>query len=307
MIDHAGRSAARRSNIAAGSTTARCCSTARPATSTTRCRRTIYSKGQFNLNDTWRWGFNVARASSADYVRDFHLGGQLGSDPNLLTSQIYVEGFGQGAYSRFDVRVYQALNNVDHQQQAAAGPAALPVQLFRPARCAGRPAQRRCRRVQRDAHRRHQHAACQSDGELVAAVRRRARRSVEDHAAQRRDRLRRQRLQRAAELRPARARSTRRAPCRRRRLDFRWPFMRDSGAWGTQLIEPIAQIVVAPQVGDSQRQQVSERGQPRPRILRRQPVRLQPLSRRSTGWTAACGRTSRCTAPGILAAPRSTG
>ena len=36
-------------------------------------------------------------------------------------------------------------------------------------------------------------------------------------------------------------------------LDFRWPFMRDSGAWGTQLIEPIAQIVVAPQAGDSQR------------------------------------------------------
>ena len=35
-------------------------------------------------------------------------------------------------------------------------------------------------------------------------------------------------------------------------LDFRWPFMRDSGAWGTQLIEPIAQIVVAPQAGDSQ-------------------------------------------------------
>ena len=28
--------------------------------------------------------------------------------------------------------------------------------------------------------------------------------------------------------------------------------MRDSGAWGTQLIEPIAQIVVGPQAGDSQ-------------------------------------------------------
>ncbi len=28
--------------------------------------------------------------------------------------------------------------------------------------------------------------------------------------------------------------------------------MRDSGAWGTQLIEPIAQIVVGPQTGDSQ-------------------------------------------------------
>ena len=35
-------------------------------------------------------------------------------------------------------------------------------------------------------------------------------------------------------------------------VDFRWPFARDSGAWGTQLIEPIAQLIVAPQAGDSQ-------------------------------------------------------
>ena len=35
-------------------------------------------------------------------------------------------------------------------------------------------------------------------------------------------------------------------------VDFRWPFARDSGAWGTQLIEPIAQVIVAPQTGDSQ-------------------------------------------------------
>jgi LPS-assembly protein len=36
-------------------------------------------------------------------------------------------------------------------------------------------------------------------------------------------------------------------------VDFRWPFMRDAGAWGTQLIEPMAQVVVAPRAGDSQR------------------------------------------------------
>jgi LPS-assembly protein len=35
-------------------------------------------------------------------------------------------------------------------------------------------------------------------------------------------------------------------------VDVRWPFARDSGAWGTQLIEPIAQLIVAPQAGDSQ-------------------------------------------------------
>ena len=33
------------------------------------------------MDDTWRWGFDIARASSADYIRDFHLGGQLGTIP----------------------------------------------------------------------------------------------------------------------------------------------------------------------------------------------------------------------------------
>jgi LPS-assembly protein len=35
-------------------------------------------------------------------------------------------------------------------------------------------------------------------------------------------------------------------------VDFRWPFMRASGSWGSQLIEPMAQVIVAPQTGDSQ-------------------------------------------------------
>ena len=92
---------------------------------------TIYSKGQFSLDDTWRWGFDIARASSADYVRDFQLGGQLGNQPVLLASQVYGEGFGQGAYSRFDVRFYQTLNEVVASDKIPAGAAALRVQLFR--------------------------------------------------------------------------------------------------------------------------------------------------------------------------------
>jgi len=35
-------------------------------------------------------------------------------------------------------------------------------------------------------------------------------------------------------------------------LQVNWPFMRDSGAWGTQVIEPILQVVAAPNVGNSQ-------------------------------------------------------
>ena len=35
-------------------------------------------------------------------------------------------------------------------------------------------------------------------------------------------------------------------------VDFKWPFARDGGSWGTQLIEPIIQVIVAPQSGNSQ-------------------------------------------------------
>src|SRR5690242_9290469 len=65
---------------------------------------TVYSRGQFSIDENWRWGFNVARASSADYVRNFHLGSYIGNDVTLLSSQVYAEGFGQGAYSRLDAK-----------------------------------------------------------------------------------------------------------------------------------------------------------------------------------------------------------
>ncbi len=35
-------------------------------------------------------------------------------------------------------------------------------------------------------------------------------------------------------------------------VDLRWPLARNSGAWGTQLIEPMAEIIVGPNEGDSQ-------------------------------------------------------
>jgi len=35
-------------------------------------------------------------------------------------------------------------------------------------------------------------------------------------------------------------------------LDFRWPFARYSGSWGTQVIEPMAEIITGPNEGDSQ-------------------------------------------------------
>ena len=68
----------------------------------------VFTKGQFAIDDQWRAGFDINRASSSAYLRDFKIGGGIA---DLLTSQVYLEGFGQGAYARADVRAYQGLSS----------------------------------------------------------------------------------------------------------------------------------------------------------------------------------------------------
>ena len=65
----------------------------------------IFSKGQFTLDDEWRWGFDINRASSAQYFNDYRVTGAQ----DILSSQVYLEGFGQGSYARLDTRFYQGL------------------------------------------------------------------------------------------------------------------------------------------------------------------------------------------------------
>jgi len=65
----------------------------------------VFSDGTFDINDTWRAGFTYNRASSALYLDDFNI------LPNAseLTSNVYVEGFGPGAYTRLEADTYQGL------------------------------------------------------------------------------------------------------------------------------------------------------------------------------------------------------
>lgn len=65
----------------------------------------VFANGQFALSDEWRWGFDLQRATSANYFRDYHVPGMI----DVLTSTVYLEGFGQGSYSRLDARTYQGL------------------------------------------------------------------------------------------------------------------------------------------------------------------------------------------------------
>jgi LPS-assembly protein len=212
---------------------------------------TVSTAGQFNLNDTWRWGFNAARVSNTDFVRDFHIGSQLGTDPNVVTSQLYAEGFGEGAYSRIDTRVYQAVNNSIISSKlpvvlpryeysyvgtpdAWGGRLALDVTAFNVMRTAGTDT----RRASLTMNWSRPFVGALGDLWKITLHNDAAGYDTSDFNEQ---------PNFGTHSTANTARSLPQAA-----LDFRWPFMRDSGAWGTQLIEPMAEIVVAPQAGDSQ-------------------------------------------------------
>ncbi len=212
---------------------------------------TIYGKGQFSIDDTWRWGFDIARASSADFIRDFRLTSTLGNETTLLSSQIYAEGFGQGAYSRFDVKFYQALNDVI---SSSALPLVLPRYEYsyfgEPDALGGR--------LSIDAGAFNVLRTVGTDTRRVSLTTNWVRPFVgalgdlwtvklhNDAAGYDANSFNEQ-----PNFGPVnQVNSARALP--QAALDFRWPFMRNSGAWGTQLIEPMVEIVVAPQAGDSQ-------------------------------------------------------
>ncbi len=65
----------------------------------------IFSDGTFDLNDTWRAGFDFNRASNPSYLNDF----KILPNTTELTSDAYVEGFGPGSYARLEADTYQGL------------------------------------------------------------------------------------------------------------------------------------------------------------------------------------------------------
>ena len=209
------------------------------------------ARGQFSYNDTWRWGFDINRASSANYVTDFHLTAGLSGDPNILTSTIYAEGFGEGAYSRLDTRFYQGLNTVINTStlpivlpryqysyfgtpDSLGGRFSLSTSAFNLVRATGTNTRR---------------AALTMDYERPFGGPLGDRWKITLHgdaaAYDASD------FNSVPNFGPYNRVDTARA-LPQVALDFNWPFARDGGAWGTQLIEPIAQLVVAPQAGDSQ-------------------------------------------------------
>jgi LPS-assembly protein len=211
----------------------------------------IASTGRFNYDDTWRWGFDINRASSTDYVRDFHVVQGLTSDANVLTSQFFVEGFGQGAYTRLDSKLYQGLNGALNTSSipivlpryqysyfgtpdSLGGRLSLTTGVFNVMRTVGTNTRRGSLTVD------YEKPFSGSLGDQWKIV------LHGDANAYNADAF-----NELPNFGPySRVNTARGLP--QMAVDFRWPFARDGGAWGTQLLEPIAQLVVAPQTGDSQ-------------------------------------------------------
>lgn len=65
----------------------------------------VFADGVFDLNDDWRAGFSYNHASNPNYLDDFSI---LPAEA-YLSSTVYVEGFSAGAYARLDAQTYQGL------------------------------------------------------------------------------------------------------------------------------------------------------------------------------------------------------
>ncbi|WP_245185729.1 LPS-assembly protein LptD [Falsiroseomonas frigidaquae] len=66
----------------------------------------VFSQGRFTLDENWRVGFAVNRASSREYLQAWRYGA-----PRVLTTTAYAEGFwGAEGYARIDSMLYQGLD-----------------------------------------------------------------------------------------------------------------------------------------------------------------------------------------------------
>ena len=65
----------------------------------------IFSDGTFNLNQDWRAGFSYNHASNANYLNDY----KILPNQAFLSSNVYLEGFGQGSYAKIEADTYQGL------------------------------------------------------------------------------------------------------------------------------------------------------------------------------------------------------
>jgi len=79
-------------------------------TSKEEFRGHIDSEGLFDIDQTWRWGFNLNHASDDTYIRRYSM--KNNADNGHLTSDLYIEGFRDRNYMNTSITNYQEQKNV---------------------------------------------------------------------------------------------------------------------------------------------------------------------------------------------------
>ena len=209
----------------------------------------IFAKGRFSLDETWRAGFDANRASSDQYLRIYRYGSQ-----RILPTTVFTEGFwGPEGFARFDARAYQGLRSTDDISQiplvlpniyadwespedSLGGRFTVDTSSFAIFRSSGTSTRRASSRIGYALPRmdelggiwtlRAQSDLAAYDFENINLAPNYAAGSPNGQSA-------------AANLRAA--------------LDWRMPFLRDSGDWGSQVVEPRIQLVTGPMTGSQYR------------------------------------------------------
>jgi len=68
----------------------------------------IFSRGRYNIDDTWRTGFDLKRSTDRSYLRRFNF---FGNPDNSLISNAYIEGFRGRNYAAANTYLYQDLKS----------------------------------------------------------------------------------------------------------------------------------------------------------------------------------------------------
>jgi LPS-assembly protein len=215
-----------------------------------RTEGSVFAHGRFNLDQNWRFGFDIARVSSADYIRDFSLGRFTGGNAGVLPSQVYLEGFGQGAYFLLDSRMYQSVSNhitnsklpvvlprVQYNYFGTVDPLGgrltVDTNAFNISRVDGTNTRRAALAVNWDRPFTGPvgdlwKLTLNASGAIWDANDMQLQPNYYTH-----DKINTARgLPQAA-------------------LEVRWPLIRDAGAWGSQVIEPVVQVITSPYIGSS--------------------------------------------------------
>ena len=83
----------------------------------------IDGSGQFDLGDTWRWGFQAERASDDTYLKRYRF-----SSTDTLTSRLYLEGSRGGSYAAINSYAFQGLAACDDPEET---PLVLPIAEYK--------------------------------------------------------------------------------------------------------------------------------------------------------------------------------